>query len=87
MDTALVSRGLPGQVSAPCTEPPPLIASHPLDALCRVEEPIEEQEPGCVCPFIYQPVCGTFADGTTQTFDNACMAGCEKLESVVEGKW
>ncbi len=40
-----------------------------------------------MCPAIYQPVCGTFADGTTKTFDNACMAGCEELESVVEGKW
>ncbi len=41
------------------------------------------------CPAIYAPVCGTYANGTTKTFENICSTRCEReaLVSVDEGTW
>lgn len=44
------------------------------------ESPTQEDE-GCVCPLIFDPVCGS--DGVT--YSNSCVAGCEGIFSFTTG--
>jgi hypothetical protein len=53
----------------------------------EMPRPILVQEsPPEVCTQIYQPVCGTDANGNRVTYSNACFARIGKATNVTEGE-
>lgn len=48
------------------------------NGVCRIPPPFQPES--CICPLIFDPVCG--CDG--ETYSNACFASCEVL-SFTEG--
>ena len=45
--------------------------AQPPSHVCRIPPPFQPES--CICPLIFDPVCG--CDG--QTYSNACFARCE----------
>ena len=70
--------------SLPGTAPAPQLAQGPPDEFpgggnsCRIPPPFQPES--CICPLIFDPVCG--CDG--QTYSNACFARCE-VRSFTQG--
>lgn len=85
LTTAFFAPPAAGQAPFELTTPEPeFLQGRPTEfpgrgnGVCRIPRPFQPES--CICPLIFDPVCGC----NGQTYSNACFARCEVL-SFTEG--